>query len=579
MSLRLADLQITGQATGRIKALFVIISLLAMSIALPGCGSDGSGGFAGGGSLAGTPIPTAPTGLPALASDAGGPSVGLNVVASTGMTLPAVTVSPVPQPTASTIIDQDAAIRLGKAFFWDVQTGSDGQMACASCHFIGGADNRATNTINPGPDAAFQLVAGPGADFIFATFDPALIDDVVGSSGVFSRSFNGISTDLNDPVDICDPVAPANPAQALIAAAGERLVSGRNTPTIVGAVFFLDNLWDGLASHRFNGLNPLGTGTPITENGSLASQSVGAPLSSVLMSCAGRTFNGPNSLGAKLVPRIALADQLVDPTDSVLGPLSNAPGNGLDCGFSDRLCTYADLIAAAFGTNGLSGQAAVTFYIDNFSSIWGQAVQAYEATLVPNRTPYDLGDLTAAQVNGLQAMRNTGCMVCHVEPELSDATVQVITANGGTGVPKPVGGDQGFHNIGASLTAQDRGRAAVPGGPYNVSNLNEGAFKTPGLRNVKLTAPYMHNGSIAAILDVIDFYNGQNQVANAEIDPNAVGLNVGGARNDVADFLDNGLTDCRLEHDLAPFDHPSLVIPDGPSLPAVGSAGDGTICP
>jgi cytochrome c peroxidase len=571
-------------ASIRTKTLFAIILLLALTGAVAGCGSDGSGGLAAGGNLAGTPIiPTAPAGLPALVPDAGGPSNGLNIVASIGMTLPVVAVSPVPQLTAGTIIDQDAAIRLGKAFFWDMQTGSNGRMACASCHFVGGADNRARNTVNPGPDTTFQVVAGPGADFIFTTFDPALIDDVVGSSGVFSMSFTGIPTDLDDPVDICTPVIPANPGQALIAGAGERLVSGRNTPTTVGAVFFLDNLWDGLASHRFNGLNPLGTGIPITENGSLASQSVGAPLSIVLMSCAGRTFNGPNSLGDKLVLRIPLADQLVDPTDSVLGALSNSPGNGLDCGFGDRLCTYADLIAAAFGTNGLSGQEAVDFYINNFSSIWGQAVQAYEATLVPNRTPYDLGLLTDAQVIGLNAFRNTGCVNCHVEPEFSDATVRLITANGGTGVPKLINGqsagDQGFHNIGASLTVQDRGRAAVPGGPYNISDFNEGAFKTPALRNVKLTAPYMHNGAIAAILDVIDFYNGQGQVDNPEIDPNAVGLNVGGNRDDVADFLENGLTDCRLEHELAPFDHPSLAVPNGPSLPAVGAAGNGNACP
>ena len=41
------------------------------------------------------------------------------------------------------------AAQLGKALFWDVQVGSDGQ-ACASCHFHAGADNRAKNQVNPG---------------------------------------------------------------------------------------------------------------------------------------------------------------------------------------------------------------------------------------------------------------------------------------------------------------------------------------------------------------------------------------------------------------------------------------------
>src|SRR5437667_10265338 len=42
-----------------------------------------------------------------------------------------------------------AALVLGKAFFWDMQVGSDGQ-ACGSCHFHAGADSRAKNQLNPG---------------------------------------------------------------------------------------------------------------------------------------------------------------------------------------------------------------------------------------------------------------------------------------------------------------------------------------------------------------------------------------------------------------------------------------------
>jgi len=48
------------------------------------------------------------------------------------------------------VIDEDAAILLGKALFWDQQVGSDG-MACASCHFHAGADNRAVHQLSPGP--------------------------------------------------------------------------------------------------------------------------------------------------------------------------------------------------------------------------------------------------------------------------------------------------------------------------------------------------------------------------------------------------------------------------------------------
>jgi hypothetical protein len=59
---------------------------------------------------------------------------------------------PVPEPTnlEAFVRDRDAAIVLGKALFWDMQVGSDGIQACASCHFRGGADPRSINQANPG---------------------------------------------------------------------------------------------------------------------------------------------------------------------------------------------------------------------------------------------------------------------------------------------------------------------------------------------------------------------------------------------------------------------------------------------
>src|SRR5690242_18904011 len=78
---------------------------------------------------------------------------------------------PVPQPfiiepvlpTVGTIINQQAAIRLGKALFWDIQAGSDGQVACAVCHASFGSDARRFNTLYPGSDEIFHSggVTGP----------------------------------------------------------------------------------------------------------------------------------------------------------------------------------------------------------------------------------------------------------------------------------------------------------------------------------------------------------------------------------------------------------------------------------
>ena len=56
---------------------------------------------------------------------------------------------PLPENLGDYITDKQAAIVLGKALFWDQQAGSDG-LACASCHFDAGADNRVKNQLDPG---------------------------------------------------------------------------------------------------------------------------------------------------------------------------------------------------------------------------------------------------------------------------------------------------------------------------------------------------------------------------------------------------------------------------------------------
>src|ERR1700730_8369970 len=72
-----------------------------------------------------------------------------------------------PVPGIGSIVkDTAAAIALGKALFWDVEAGSDGQ-ACASCHSNAGADNRTKNSMSPGLNHAnvatsttYQATAG-----------------------------------------------------------------------------------------------------------------------------------------------------------------------------------------------------------------------------------------------------------------------------------------------------------------------------------------------------------------------------------------------------------------------------------
>lgn len=116
----------------------------------------------------------------------------------------------------------------------------------------------------------------------------------------------------------------------------------------------------------------------------------------------------------------------------------------------------------------------------------GKAIAAFERLVVVKDTPYDRflqGDrdaLTAEEIRGLDLFTSkASCITCHQGENLSDNL---------------------FHNIG--IESDDKGRAAVTG---NDSDL--GAIRTPGLYGLTHTAPYMRDGSIATLEDVVEYYN------------------------------------------------------------------------
>ncbi|RXI98296.1 cytochrome-c peroxidase [Anaerobacillus alkaliphilus] len=116
----------------------------------------------------------------------------------------------------------------------------------------------------------------------------------------------------------------------------------------------------------------------------------------------------------------------------------------------------------------------------------GKAIAAFERQVVVKDTPYDRfleGDrnaLTAQEIRGLDLFTGkASCITCHQGENLSDNL---------------------FHNIG--IERDNKGRAAVTG---NDSDL--GAIRTPGLYGLTHTAPYMSDGSIATLEEVIEYYN------------------------------------------------------------------------
>jgi cytochrome c peroxidase len=128
-----------------------------------------------------------------------------------------------------------------------------------------------------------------------------------------------------------------------------------------------------------------------------------------------------------------------------------------------------------------------------------RAMATYIRSLMSGNAPYDRyvnGDrpaLSGEEQAGLQLFRSKGnCLACHVGPNFTD---------------------EKFHNTGiawvgpprepaATASFRDEGRALVTGRAED-----RGAFKTPTLREVEHSAPYMHDGSLASLEEVVDYYD------------------------------------------------------------------------
>src|SRR5262245_3116417 len=120
-----------------------------------------------------------------------------------------------------------------------------------------------------------------------------------------------------------------------------------------------------------------------------------------------------------------------------------------------------------------------------------KAIAAFERTVVSRDSRFDRwveGDrsaITAQEWRGYQVFKDPAkgnCSVCHAPPNFTD---------------------NGYHNIGISHApgAEDAGRYKIR--PLAVL---KGAFKTPTLRDVELTAPYFHNGAAGTLAEVVDHY-------------------------------------------------------------------------
>lgn len=117
-----------------------------------------------------------------------------------------------------------------------------------------------------------------------------------------------------------------------------------------------------------------------------------------------------------------------------------------------------------------------------------RAIASYERTLISGNSRFDqfyfqgMDDaLTQQELDGWNLFQENQCASCHSGFNFTDNS---------------------YHNIGQYEAYEDAGRERI-----SMDEADNGKFKTPTLRNIELTAPYMHNGSMETLEDVVDFFN------------------------------------------------------------------------
>jgi len=171
---------------------------------------------------------------------------------------------------------------------------------------------------------------------------------------------------------------------------------------------------------------------------------------------------------------------------------------------------YPLLFEQAFGTSN----------IDSINVT--KAIAQFERTLISANSKFDQyilqqTELTESELNGFDVYLREDkgdCFHCH-----------------GTG-NNPLWTDNDFHNNGLDATFTDLGLASVTGDPND-----NGKFKTPSLRNLVFTAPYMHDGRFETLDEVINHYSEGLQFSET-IDPLMKQVNLGGVNLSEADKID-----------------------------------------
>ena len=307
-------------------------------------------------------------------------------------------------------------------------------------------------------------------------------------------------------------------------------VTPRKAPSYLNAGYTTDGIfWDGRASDQFR--DPITNAIILSSFGGLESQAVFPPLSSVEMGHFDRDWSS-------VVSRVQSSQPLV---------LAHDVPTSLSNWIDGR--SYPELFQEAFGSPVIT-PARISM-----------AISTHERTLFSDQTPLDrwsaqLESLTTLEETGRTIFVNQQCTFCHGGALLSNATYQ---------------------NVGVRPVTDDPGRGAITGIQADI-----GRFKTPPLRNLELRSHFMHNGSLASIEDVVEFYNRGGDFPAPNFDPRVRPLNLTvQQRAALVAFLKRPLTDVRVRDELPPFDRPKLYTESEyvPEITGSGREGTGSIIP
>lgn len=215
--------------------------------------------------------------------------------------------------------------------------------------------------------------------------------------------------------------------------------------------------------------------------------------------------NVPSLLDVRFLPTLMWDGRFSSLEHQAFGPFASGEMGNPIAHAAQRLQTipeYVHLFGVAFNDRPTP---------DNMA----RAIAAYERTIVSRDSRVDrfLASNDAALLSPLEHhgfevfTKRAGCTNCH--------RLYPVTPLGREH-SRPLFTDFGYHNVGAG----HRPGAAIDAGRQEHTRhpAEWGAFRTPSLRNVARTAPYMHDGSFATLEDVVEFYSAGGQ-PNANLSP------------------------------------------------------------